>query len=117
MKKSQLLKLQKKAIKHYEKMIKWAMEQDPKDVPFSSSMVDEINEDWYGSNCVHCEVFFNGDKGESCIACPLSGSSNDSPTCCAENWEKMNSSETWKRWLVYANKVLNHIKKYGAYEE
>jgi hypothetical protein len=100
--------IQREAISHYDRMIKYAQTQDSLDMP------DQEQINWHGWECSYC-ARYSSDRVEErkCIGCPLSkdgiamvwGSKN----CCAGLWSKMDRALTWKTWLKYARLVRQYI--------
>lgn len=97
-------KLQKDAIAHYNRMIKWAKTQSQNSTPLSHVMNMEIKEGWGGADCSYCRAYL-----ENCDDCSLSKSYR----CCNELWYKMDVAKTWSEWIKYAQKIKQYIKDNG----
>jgi hypothetical protein len=96
-----------RAIRHYDRMIKWAEKQNPDFGPDYDIMYEKIGENWYANSCTYCAKAHN-----DCILCKLNGSAA-SYHCCNGLWRKMSSCYTWKEWIEGAKEVREHIKKHG----
>lgn len=100
--------LQKKALKHYDRMIKYAKKQNPNDPPAFLKMLDDIGETWYHLDCTYCNIF-----KDNCLLCSLSVHGSDSSSCCMGLWSYMDKSYTWKEWIGWAKLIKEYIKING----
>lgn len=98
-------KLQKESIKLYQEKIDWAKIQNPHTKPNLNKMFNAINHNWSGTNCPYCYKY----QDLTCSACPLGTSHH----CCGGLWQKMNKTQTWKKWIYYAKQIIKYIKIYG----
>jgi len=108
------MEIKKKAIAHYEKMIKWAKLQNGNAITDHFFMFETLGEFWQGHFCSYCQEYLKGDLFCSyCSICPLTKNNLNTKYCCYGLWHKMNHSKTWKEWIKYAEKILKLIKKMG----
>jgi len=114
--------LKKEALAHYNRMIKWAKEQNKLDQPSSTLMLTMLEENWQGAFCKYCTTFreqnaafiFNCCEHNEYGICPLNINTEKTSTyCCDGLWIKMAKSETWEEWIVNAKLVKNYIKENG----
>lgn len=113
MNKKELKKLQKEALDHYDRMIKWVEEEElnplnPSDFHIMKACT---NENWYGEYCSYCR-----EVRSDCNKCILNDSEYADEwhrNCCSTLWYKMNEAKTWKTWLKYAKLVREYIKENG----
>ena len=111
-----LTPIQKKAIKHYDKMIAWAKQQLPNACVNNLHMLDAVKAHWSAEHCVYC-----AELGCVCHKCPLLAYTSTKTVgdnkCCAGLWTKMNKAKTWKSWIYHAEKVRDYIVRYGYYKK
>ena len=100
-------KLQKDAIAHYNRMIKWAKTQSQDISPHPIAMKFEIGEMWGSDDCSYCMTY-------RCDDCPLSKFTGpEFFGCCNKLWRKMDTASTWSEWIEYAKKIKQYIKDNG----
>ena len=107
--------IKRQAIRHYQRMIKFALSQKWFDEAISLFMLKEIGECWSGEYCAYCNHYFTEDNIESdteCIDCPLNPGS-DSENCCDDLYEKMADSKYWITFAYRAWRVLRYIQRNG----
>jgi len=97
----------KKAIAHWERMIRWAKKQNKKEFPSLFSMSNDIKEAWKGKDCELCKQFQN--KADGCSNCPLYKKYNNCNTV-HNLWFAVSFSRTWKEWVKNAKKFLKQIE-------
>lgn len=102
-----LTELQKKAVAHYDRMIRWAKDQLGDRAADSDEMFREIGEWWGGEDCPYCEAFKNTG---ACTICPLRAPGG----CCAGLWRWLNRSRNWHDWIIEAEKVKEYIIENGG---
>ena len=106
-----------KAIKHYDRMIKFAkseIDEGGKTVN-ADRMRQSIREDWYAGSCPYCKKYMIHHEclsGTLCIKCPLmpTGKTDD---CCNGLWMEMSKASTWKEFIVCAERVKEYIRENG----
>lgn len=103
----------RKAIRHYNRMIKWAKTQNPKSKVSKKKMEKEIGESWSGRDCAYCTEYI----AMWCGGCPLRpcGYATDYPgeVCCSGLYYKMLTTSIWSSWIKAAEKVRDFIKENG----
>jgi hypothetical protein len=104
-------RIQKQALAHYNRMIKWA-ETLPSNT--SKSFLDmeiSIGEAWGDDTCPYCNRYFKDDTK----ICPLSNGHSicDGDICCKGIFNKMNLALSWKKWIKYAKQVQDYIRENG----
>ena len=102
------------SIEHWERMIKWAEEQDPGARPMSLEMIRGIGKRWTGQYCPLCQwaaEISQSSHHRTCTVCTLwrtyglcenSGSANA--------WSDVNRARSWGEWLVHARRMLVQLK-------
>jgi hypothetical protein len=106
-------KVIEKTLKHYDEMIEWAKEQEPKERPDDWEMYKKIGQDWFDDCCPLCKKFFGLTTayGYTCGKCPLCAKYG---RCGADNstsaWKEMKSSGTWKTWIRHATRMKEQIE-------
>ena len=90
------------ALKHYNRMIKYARSMEPKGKISWRKMEKEIGESWFSGNCSYCENY-------SCDLCKL----QEEAGCCDGLWTKMNRAKTWDEFVKRAIAVREYIKENG----
>jgi len=104
-------RIQKQAIMHYDRMIKWA-EKQPQDEPVKFLKMERyIGESWGDDDCPYCEKYFHDDS----VICPLSNNSLtcDGDICCNGIFGELSDATTWNTWLEYAKQVREYIRENG----
>jgi len=97
------------SVDHWERMIEWVKQQDPRGYPDYSYMEQEIGEDWYSDSCPLCKRFSLPDV--PCKDCPLGdifGLCNDPLALNA--WPSVRWSRTWGEWLEAAEVMLFQLE-------
>lgn len=95
----------RETIPHWERMKKWAEEQDPGERISSSIMQSELGECWEGRYCPLCISHW-----ESCEECPLeiAGFGCNLGEC--SPWRKVNSSKNWGKFVKNADNMIAALK-------
>jgi hypothetical protein len=107
-------RIQKKALAHYDRMIKWA-EKQPLGGHADNSMHYELGESEYGEDCSYCKKYYQ------IGGCLLNSNDREKPCsipwytnhCCNGLWDKMESAKTWGTWIKYAKQVRDYIRENG----
>jgi len=103
------LKAIKDSIEHWKRMIEWVKTQNLKDPICSSLMKININENYYGSNCPLCTIFFKY-KGD-CNRCPLNIKYGECMKGHEKNtWNSIVSSKNWKEWLKHSKTMIKQLE-------
>jgi len=118
--------LQQKAIKHYDKMIRYAKTQLPGSKVSRTSMYKNIGQYWEGDDCPYCQREEAGLVGylvETKLSpedlggfgfkeseCPLGPCDLN---CCNGLWTDMDLAETWGEWIEAAKQVREYIREKG----
>jgi|WetSurMetagenome_2_1015567.scaffolds.fasta_scaffold06273_5 hypothetical protein len=97
--------LGKQSNAHYERMIAWAVQQEPYKEVSPGSMQYALQEKWTGSYCPLCI------KAGACHRCFLSCAGVD---CAATPWYKMNASRIWRTWVKHAVEEQNLLNRLFA---
>lgn len=104
----------KKSIKHWESMIKWVKTQNKNDYPFSYIMYENISENWYGSNCPLCKIYYRSYVHDRlyvlCNKCPLAIKYGKCNSSLGNKWMDVQRSSSWREWIINANKLLRQLK-------
>lgn len=112
-------KVKKETLAHYERMIAWAEKQgDSECAEFElvpDVMFEDIGEAWEAQHCPICSFYHVGRREwtafpTGCRNCPLSLSDNDCNDA-DSFWVKMDDSESWSNWIIYAKKLYEVIKQ------
>lgn len=93
-----------KSIEHWQRMIKWAKEQNPEEEAYYSDMKDEIDEYWEGNDCALCIEFVD------CRKCPLENKYGGCDDKGDNLWGTVLDSGTWCEWVKNAKKFLKQLK-------
>jgi len=104
--------MKRAALKHYNRMIKWAGKQPANEKVCTTKMQTLLHERYFGDDCVYCQEDLKQQKKQNypvCSECALC--KNDE--CCDRLWSKMVYSKTWKTWIKNAQLVREYIKKNG----
>ena len=99
--------LKQRALKHYDRMIRWAEKQPKRKFPFSGDMERAIGEEWHSGDCPYCQKY----DPFACFStslCPLVEGD-----CCGGLWKDMSTRRTWSGWVNAAKKVRAYIKQHG----
>jgi len=102
-----------KALRHYDEMIEWAKEQNPRDASGEDTMYVAIEQDWFSDSCPLCKRFnkYKPEYGYTCGECPLYAKYG---LCGAGNstsaWKKMRAANTWKTWIRHATRMREQIE-------
>jgi hypothetical protein len=96
--------VQRKALKHYDKMITWVKTQESNEPADIFKMMQSIGTIWGSDDCAYCNYIIS--KGLKCDNCKLAN-------CCDTFYKKMNESEKWKNWLKYAKRIRKFIEEKG----
>jgi len=108
------MKTKTKALKHYDRMIKWAEKQKPRErLSFNFKgyhrMQKELGEHWGGVYCPYCTNL----KETGNRLCPLTKNNCFGFNCCEGLWGKMRGSKTWGTWVKRAKLVREYIRENG----
>jgi hypothetical protein len=106
--------LKQTALAHYERMIDWAKQQNPKEKVDKSKMLDSIGENWGGRHCVYCKQI--NDLSLSCKECNIylpDGNDSKVQDCAGGNYANVCDAETWGQWIKSATKMKVFIKVNG----
>jgi hypothetical protein len=94
-----------KSIKHYKRMIGYAMEKPPGDKPQALDMKKEIGEAWYAEDCPLCQAAQDIAllKDWPCEVCVLR---REYESCYNGLWYMMDMATSWEGWIKYAKKFM-----------
>ena len=102
------IKLVKKTLKHWDKMIRWAGKQQPRNRPDEYVMADEIGENWNGGSWPLCLNYSN----VCCVGCPIFsnfGQCSWSGEINTNLWQTLSSVKTWGTWVKKAKLFRKQI--------
>jgi len=94
--------VKRKAIAHYNRMIKYAKTRPATKRINRNSMYKAIGECWYDMDCSYCKAY------KFCNICPLYIGG-----CCGGLWCEMANAKNWREWIDRAIKVRQFIKNNG----
>ena len=103
-------------IAHWERMIAWVKSIDLEnldDINNDVEMHNNIGESWFSNDCIYCKRYGDND----CKRCPLAKKygeclkdDNIDDDTNINGWIKVNSSLTWREWLINAELFLEQLK-------
>ena len=94
-------------LRHYDRMIAWAEEQNGDARIYYHGMLNAIKEGWHSEGCPVCKENIGKNP------CPLKRDNNIcyGVGCCGTLWKTMNDALTWSDWIKAAKQVRAFIKK------
>lgn len=102
---SNVIRAIKKSIAHWEKMRKWAVEQEG--AVDSYLMFKSMGTSWGASSCPLCHMFNRTLFGDlSCKDCPLRKCEPYNDHVCVKAWQDVDQSTTWKEWVSNADRLI-----------
>ena len=95
-----------KVIKHWERMIEEVKKYNQGGTPSPNRLWSDIKETWFGDDCAFCDKYIS----TSCTKCPIYLLTGQQGDCTGTNWSEITHSDTWKDWLIEAEKFLDFLK-------
>lgn len=97
--------LKEQTISHYNRMIAWALKQNPKESASSHIMKSVIGEDWSSTYCPLCKSV----QGRGCGNCPIA--SEGYYNCRNTPWENLSYARTWEQWINIASDEILFLEE------
>ena len=104
------LKYTKKALDHWDRMIKWAKKQPPTNEPNFDLMKQTIGEGWGTQDCDLCNI-----HKTTCTKCAIWVATGKH--CTSQGHDDADFSLTWSQWIEGANQLRKTLLKTIEYYE